>query len=559
MESAMAETGAASEASRPRVFISCSREDAAFAGRLALVLSDRGFEAVIDREDVDAEGAWKARVRPLILSSDQLVVLLTAKSVALPSVRWEAELAASSGKRVVVVVPAPLEDGIDLPPPLSTSPWFHFYQHPTRADSGIHAGPALENALKADLGWRRQYTGLFLLAEKWKGNPAAVELLHGEGLAAGLKWRASIPQGQILVPVVAEFLDASEQAETRQVEPTGAFESRLLHIEERRAAAEKAARAKEAAAQAMRQEASTAAVRIPTAAPARTLTPTQLANLPLAPVHAPSSLRPSRSADNEASSPGNVSRNKGAPKREVARAKGKGLVAPVLIALLMFGGAGAVVWQVVPQYLASPMRTAAADAPPADAPISDGAQVSQANPATAEAPPIAPVEITEPAPPPQAAPSLAPSIAVAAEPAAPKPDARKPAGAEPTPAAAGPTSELADWRAARDVGNVAAFRTYMLKWPKGGHYDQALSAVRKRIESLSTKPESVVVLTSGPLVFRELPTFRDKGAPEGSAGQTVNFMDRIASSIEGEWLVLERDGAWPFRFVSARELESAKQ
>jgi hypothetical protein len=39
----------------------------------------------------------------------------------------------------------------------------------------------------------------------------------------------------------------------------------------------------------------------------------------------------------------------------------------------------------------------------------------------------------------------------------------------------------------------------------------------------------------------------------------VNFIDRIASPREGEWLVMEREGAWPFRFVSAREIESAGQ
>ncbi|HEY7797938.1 MAG TPA: hypothetical protein VIA80_04190, partial [Hyphomonadaceae bacterium] len=82
---------------------------------------------------------------------------------------------------------------------------------------------------------------------------------------------------------------------------------------------------------------------------------------------------------------------------------------------------------------------------------------------------------------------------------------------------------------------------------------------RRRIETLSTKPESKAITLSGPVVYRELPTFRDKGAAGGAAGQTVNFIDRIASPREGEWLVLERDGAWPFRFVSLREIEAAKQ
>lgn len=531
----MAETGTASDASRARVFISYSREDSAFAGRLALILDDRGFETVIDREDVDAEEIWKARARQLILSSDLVVVVLTATSAALDSVRWEADLAAGSGKRIVVVVPAPLEDGIVLPHPISASPWFHFYKHPTRTDAGIYAGPALENALKADLVWRRQYTSLFLLAEKWKDSDGADELLRGNALAAALSWRASIPRDEILVPGVADFIEASEQAEARHVESAGAFESRLVHLEERRAAAQEAARAKKAVAEARRGEAPPASTPI--------LTPRQLANVPLAPVQAPTSLRWSQPAAEENSSP-----DRNASRRKADRARGKRLVVPALVVLLMFAGAGVVIWQVVPRYLTSLARVAAAD-PSAAAPL------SPANPTGPEAPEVALAQTSEPAPtPPEASP---PPVQAAAKPTAPEPDAREPAAAEPT-SAAGPPPEEADWLAAREAGNIAAFRTYVLKWPEGRRRDQALSAVKRRIKTLSTKPESLAIVLSGPLVYRELPTFRDKGAAGSAAGQTVKFMDRIASPIEGEWLVLEREGAWPFRFVSAGEIESAE-
>ncbi|HEY7800788.1 MAG TPA: toll/interleukin-1 receptor domain-containing protein [Hyphomonadaceae bacterium] len=535
----MAETGIAPDASRPRVFISYSREDSAFAGRLALILNDRGFETVIDREELDADEAWKARVRHLILSSDLVIVLLTAASAALESVRWESDLAAGSGKRIVVVVPAPLEDGIVLPQSISASPWFHFYKHPTRTDSGIYAGPALENALRADLEWRRQYTRLFLLAGKWKDSDGADELLRGDALAAALSWRASTPRGEIIVPGVADFLDASEQAEAGRAEPAGTFESRLVHLEERRAAAEEAARAKKAAAQARREDAPPA--------PTPILTPRQLANVPLAPVQTPKSLESPSPAAGASSSP-----DKNASRRKANGARGKSLAVPALIVLLMFAGAGAVVWQVVPQYLTPSARTAAADPSPA-APVS-GAQLPPATPAGPATAEVAVAETSEPAPaPPEVSP---PPAQAAAKPAAPKPDARDPA--EPA-SAANLSPEEADWAAAREVGNIAAYRTYMLKWPKGRRSEQALSSVRRRIETLSTKPESKAITLSGPVVYRELPTFRDKGAAGGAAGQTVNFIDRIASPREGEWLVLERDGAWPFRFVSLREIEAAKQ
>ncbi|HEX5007493.1 MAG TPA: toll/interleukin-1 receptor domain-containing protein [Hyphomonadaceae bacterium] len=550
----MAETGMAPDASRPRVFVSYSREDRTFAGRLALVLDDRGFETVIDREDMDAEEAWKARVRPLILSSDQVIVILTANSVGLDSIRWEAELALSSGKRIVGVVPAPLEEGVVLPPPLSTSQRFHFYQHPTRQDSGIHAGPALENALKADLPWRQQYTSLLLLAEQWKEKGAEDLLLRGDALTAALSWRASVPRGQMLVLPVADFLEASEQAEAKRLVPAGTFESRLMHLEERRAAAREAAHA----ARAKREEAPVA--------PVRTLTPTQLANLPLAPVHTPSAVEASfagveASAANDAESEASL-RDAVSPRREVSKRKAeprkKSLAVAAMVALLMFVVAGAVVWQVVPQYLASSSKVAAAD-PSAAAPGLDAAPAPAVNMTGPEAASAVLAETSEPAPAaPEAAPKPALPIQTATrEPAKPEPTA-EPVAPEPA-AAAGPPSELADWRAARDVGNIAAWRTYMLKWPKGERRDQALTAVKKRIETLSTKPESKSIVLTRPVAYRELPTFRDKGVTEGAVGQEIGFVDRIASPKEGEWLVLEQEGAWPFRFVSAREIEAAKQ
>jgi hypothetical protein len=540
MESAMAETGMASDASRPRVFISCSREDAAFAGRLAIILDDRGFETVLDRGEMDAEEVWKGRVRQLILSSDLVVVVLTATSVVLDSVRWEADLAAGSGKRIVVVVPAPLEDGIILSHPISASPWFHFYKHPTRTDSGIYAGPALENALKADLVWRRQYTSLFLLAEKWKDSDGADELLRGNALTAALSWRAGIPDGEIIVPGVADFIDASEQAEARHVESAGAFESRLIHLEERRAAAEEAARAKKAA-QARRGDAPAASTPI--------LTPKQLASVPLAPVQALDPLQSSQPAGGK-----NISPDKNASRRKADRAKGKSLVVPALIALLMFAGAGVVVWQVVPQYLTPSARTAATD-PSVAAPTSGVTPV----PLASQAPQAALAQTIGPAPA-EVAPMPAPPVQAAAKPkpAATELDGREPAAAEPASAAGAPPEE-ADWLAAQEVGNIAAFRTFVLKWPQGNRRDQALAAARRRINTLSTKPESLTVRLSGPVAYRQLPTFRDKGSAGSAAGQTVTFKDRIASPREGEWLVLEREGAWPFRFVSAREIESAKQ
>jgi hypothetical protein len=303
-----------------------------------------------------------------------------------------------------------------------------------------------------------------------------------------------------------------------------------VHLEERRAAAAEAARAKKAAAEAGREKAPPAAAPI--------LTPRQLANVTLAPVQAPSSLEPSQPAGGKNSSP-----DKSAPRRKANRARGKSLAVPALIVLLMFAGAGVVVWQVVPQYTT--------------ARVADATQLPPANPAGAEAPEVALAETSQPAPA-EVSPEPTLPVQAAPEPDTSEPDTSEPDTGEPAAAASLPPEE-ADWIAAQEVGNVAAFRTYVLKWPEGKRRDQALSAAKRRIQRLSTNPEALAIVLPGPVVYRELPTFRDKGAAAGAAGQTVNIVDRIASPIEGEWLVLEREGVWPFRFISAREIESPKQ
>jgi hypothetical protein len=207
-----------------------------------------------------------------------------------------------------------------------------------------------------------------------------------------------------------------------------------------------------------------------------------------------------------------------------------------MIVLVLFAGAAIVIWRLAPQYLPSPAVVVEGDR-------QTPAALSSPEPAVAEPETVAPEENDNPVPSPPS-PSTAP----------PKPELEaKPASGE------GESSDDADWRAARQTGTLRAFRTYVVKWPQGQHHDQALAAARRRIATLSVEPDSTLVLLSGPVVFRDLPTFGDKGKAAGAAGETVTIIDQIASPKEGEWLVLERDGPWPFQFVSASEIKPAPQ
>ncbi|HEV7689517.1 MAG TPA: hypothetical protein VGO52_01780 [Hyphomonadaceae bacterium] len=183
----------------------------------------------------------------------------------------------------------------------------------------------------------------------------------------------------------------------------------------------------------------------------------------------------------------------------------------------------------------------------------DGAETPEA--AIAPASPEPDVTTLEP----EAIESAAPAATPAAVPAAPAP--------APTEAAAAPVltdAELAqqldhdDWLEARKIGNLAAFRAYIEKHADGVHYAEAMDRARRRIAELSTKPVSTLVYLTGPAFFRGLPTRDVDGVEAGAKGQDVYIIDRIATRREGDWLVFERGGAWPFLFVNAPEVQKAE-
>ena len=177
---------------------------------------------------------------------------------------------------------------------------------------------------------------------------------------------------------------------------------------------------------------------------------------------------------------------------------------------------------------------------------------------------IAPEAVVAPAPEPDVTTLEPDAIEPAALPvpaeAAPAAPATTEAPAEPvlTDAELAQQADHADWLEARKIGNLAAFRAYIEKHADGVHYAEAMDRARRRIAELSTKPVSTLVYLTGPAFFRSLPTRDIDGVEAGAKGQDVYIIDRIATRREGDWLVFERGGAWPFLFVNAPEVEKAE-
>src|ERR1700751_3842811 len=106
-----------SRATKTRVFISYSPKDMPFADRLEATLKARGFEPLIDREEIYAFEDWWKRIEALIGQADTIVLVLSPDSVKSDVALKEFAYAASLNKLFAPIVYRPIEDGA-VPEPL---------------------------------------------------------------------------------------------------------------------------------------------------------------------------------------------------------------------------------------------------------------------------------------------------------------------------------------------------------------------------------------------------------------------------------------------------------
>jgi hypothetical protein len=204
---------ASEDTSRAKVFISYSRVDVDFADQIVLALADRGFSPLIDRQEIDAAEQWKDRLTALIFNCSYVVFVLSEASAKSTICQWEVELAESFGRRMVPVLPGPV-DWQFLPGNLSALNGIHFYKDATIPGSGFYDGlQKLDRALRLDLDWVRLGTKLDGAASDWKRDRSADRLLRGGPMEEALKWLSETPVGMSIMSTTKEFIAASEQAE----------------------------------------------------------------------------------------------------------------------------------------------------------------------------------------------------------------------------------------------------------------------------------------------------------------------------------------------------------
>ncbi len=197
-----------------RVFISYARRDAsAFAEELLCGLEVAGFEAFLDRHDIEAGVDWEARLGGLIQSADTVVFVISPAAVASERCDWEVKRAEALSKRVIPVV------HVDVPEeqaPLGLKRLNYIFFN---KGSFTPALGELARALRVDFDWIREHTRLGELAQRWQArNRSEVLLLRGEELAAARAWvsawKAPAPEPTDLHRA---FINESETAEGAQL------------------------------------------------------------------------------------------------------------------------------------------------------------------------------------------------------------------------------------------------------------------------------------------------------------------------------------------------------
>jgi formylglycine-generating enzyme required for sulfatase activity len=147
---------------KAKIFISYSRKDLALADRLDAALKARGFEPLIDREEIYAFEDWWKRLQALIAQADTVVFVLSPDSVASREALREVEYASSLNKRFAPIVCRDVEDSA-VPEALRRLN-FVFFDDPTRFEA---SADKLAEALQTDIGWIRRHTEFGDTAHRW--------------------------------------------------------------------------------------------------------------------------------------------------------------------------------------------------------------------------------------------------------------------------------------------------------------------------------------------------------------------------------------------------------
>ncbi|HEY2436659.1 MAG TPA: TIR domain-containing protein, partial [Solirubrobacteraceae bacterium] len=198
----------------PDVFVSYSRRDAAFVGRLVESIEARGKRVWLDTEGIADADVFSQAIRSAIEQSDAFMFVITPAAVESPYCDQEVDYARQLNKRIVPVLRDPVPDP-DLPQEIRERNWIPF----TEREEFEPALERLVSALDQDLEHAKAHTRWLVKAIEWDNeNRDRSFLLRGSELTAAEGWLAGVREGVEPAPMhlQREYVVASRQAATRR-------------------------------------------------------------------------------------------------------------------------------------------------------------------------------------------------------------------------------------------------------------------------------------------------------------------------------------------------------
>ncbi len=215
---------------KAKIFISYSRKDIAFADRLDAALKARGFEPVIDREEIYAFEKWWARIKDLITQADTVVFVLSPDAVVSKYALDEVTFAATLNKRLAPIVCRGVAP--ETVPELLRELNFIVFDDEARFDEQM---AKLAEALSSDIVWIRKHSEFGAQASRWElagGSAHPGLLLRSPVLEEAEWWIASRPPSAPKpTPATAAFIAESRKQDNLRNAEAIAAQKRKRRLE----------------------------------------------------------------------------------------------------------------------------------------------------------------------------------------------------------------------------------------------------------------------------------------------------------------------------------------
>lgn len=223
------------------VFISYSRIDREFGGKLHQEFLNQDLEVWIDWQDIPISAEWWQEIKTGIEESDNFVFIISPNSMISPICHLELQYARSKNKRIIPVLLEEIVErdalnGIANIPlneftrtllgeaqlsDIAAENWleiakinWHIFQTENNFEQNIQH---LLEAVRTDLGWVKTHTRLLVRALAWNANPDKSLLLRGNELQTALAWLDDAQQIQLQKPLElhTRFIITSQKAQAK--------------------------------------------------------------------------------------------------------------------------------------------------------------------------------------------------------------------------------------------------------------------------------------------------------------------------------------------------------